>query len=246
MALQIEAATGTHIGDKKEQQDRLAVLPGMRGQGTLLALVADGMGGLTGGTMAAEQVISTARQLFDTWAPATEPGNALLRTIAEEAHVAVRLCRFTSEQEPHSTLAALLVQGERADWAHSGDSRVYHFRGGALLYRTVDHSYVEQLYREGRIAAGERDTHAQRNLLTSCLGARETPQLDFGAAESLRAGDSFLLCTDGLWGYFTDQELGAVLQALPARQAAEKLVATARARAKGNGDNVSLVIVKLS
>src|SRR3954469_14433739 len=142
MALQIEAATGTHIGDKKEQQDRLAVLPGMRGQGSLLALVADGMGGLTGGTMAAEQVISTARQLFDTWAPATEPGETLLRTVAEEAHVAIRLCRFTSEQEPHSTLAALLVQGERADWAHSGDSRVYHFRGDALLYRTVDHSYV--------------------------------------------------------------------------------------------------------
>jgi PPM family protein phosphatase len=246
MALGIEAATGTHIGDKKEQQDRLAVLAGGSRRSTLLSVVADGMGGLAGGTMAAEQVISTARQLFDAWSPASEPGKTLLRAIAEEAHVAIRLSRFTSEQEPHSTLAALLVDGERADWAHSGDSRVYHFRGPALLYRTVDHSYVEQLYREGKIAAGERDTHAQRNLLTSCLGARETPRLDFGAAESLQAGDSFLVCSDGLWGYFTDKELGAVLDALPPRQAAEKLVAAARDRAKGNGDNLSVVIVKLS
>src|SRR4051794_11996435 len=109
MALSIEAATGTHIGDKKEQQDRLAVLPSARRPGSLLSLVADGMGGLTGGAMAAEQVISTATQLFDVWAPAAEPGDALLREIAEEAHIAIRLSRFTSEQEPHSTLVALLV-----------------------------------------------------------------------------------------------------------------------------------------
>src|SRR4051812_27214951 len=118
MALAIDAATGTHIGDKKEQQDRLAVLPGA---GTVLAVVADGMGGLTGGAMAAEQVISTARQIFGAWSPASEPGEALLRAIADDAHVAIRLSRFTSEQEPHSTLVALLVHGERACWAHSGD-----------------------------------------------------------------------------------------------------------------------------
>jgi serine/threonine protein phosphatase PrpC len=221
------------------------VMPGASGSGRLLALVADGMGGLTGGAMAAEQVISTATQLFGTWSPRTEPGEVLLRAIAEEAHVAIRLSRFTSEQEPHSTLAALLVNGERADWAHSGDSRVYHFRGAVLLNRTVDHSYVEHLYQEGRIAAGERDTHAQRNLLTSCLGARETPKLDFGASEPLQPGDSFLLCTDGLWGYFTDKELGGALDAGAPRLAAEKLVAAARSRANGSCENLSLVIVKV-
>jgi PPM family protein phosphatase len=246
MALGIEAATGTHIGDKKEQQDRLAVLPGARGRGTLLSVVADGMGGLTGGSMAAEQVISTAKQLFGNWSPATEPGETLLRAIAEEAHVAIRLSRFTSEQEPHSTLAALLLHEDRAHWAHSGDSRLYHFRGAGLVFRTVDHSYVEQLHREGRITAAERETHAQRNLLVSCLGARESPKLELGSTDDLRPGDAFLLCTDGLWAYFTDKELGTALDAWPPREAAEKLVAAARSRAAGNGDNVSLVIVKLS
>jgi serine/threonine protein phosphatase PrpC len=246
MAIQIEAATGTHIGDKREQQDRLAVAPMLGQPGVLLAVVADGMGGLTGGVLAAEQVVSTATRLFQEWSPASEPGAALLRAIAEEAHVAITLARFTSEQEPHSTVAALLVHGERADWVHSGDSRVYHFRGTELLSRTVDHSYVEQLYREGKIGAAERETHPQRNLLVSCLGARASPRLDLGSAEPLLPGDSFLLCTDGVWAYFSERELGTVLAGLPPRQAAEKLVAAGRVRAKGNGDNASLVIVKLS
>ncbi len=242
MALGIEAATGTHIGDKKEQQDRLAVLSGA---GALLAVVADGMGGLTGGAMAAEQVVSTAKQLFGAWSPAAEPAEALLRAIADEAHVAIRLARFTSEQEPHSTLAALLVQGERASWAHSGDSRVYLYRGATLVYRTIDHSYVEQLHREGAISAAERETHPQRNYLVSCLGAREAPKVEVGSASDLRPGDAFLLCTDGVWAHLSEAEIGQVLAGLAPRQAAEKLIGAARARAKGSGDNASLVIVKL-
>jgi len=241
--MQIEAATGTHIGDKPEQQDRLAV---ETRAGMLLAVVADGMGGLTGGALAAEQVVSTATRLFNAHTPAGETAGAFLRAIAEEAHIAVKLARYTSEQEPHSTMVALLLHGDRADWAHSGDSRLYHFRGTALASRTVDHSYVEHLYREGKIAAAERDTHPQRNLLVSCLGARESPRLDLGAAGALQPGDAFLLCSDGLWAYFTETELGAVLAGLAPRQAAEKLVAVARSRSKGSGDNLSLVIVKLS
>jgi PPM family protein phosphatase len=242
MALAIDAATGTHIGDKKEQQDRIAVLPGA---GTVLAVVADGMGGLTGGAMAAEQVISTARQIFGAWSPASEPGEVLLRAVADEAHVAIRLSRFTSEQEPHSTLVALLVHGERACWAHSGDSRMYLYRGDTLVHRTVDHSYVEELHREGKISAAEPGTHPQRTFLVSCLGARDAPRIEVGSAADLREGDAFLLCTDGLWAYFTEAELGTVIARLAPRQAAEKLVAAARVRAKGAGDNLSLVIVKL-
>jgi len=175
MALSIAVATGAHIGDKKEQQDRLAVLSG---SGAVLAVVADGMGGLAGGAMAAEQVISTARQLFGSWSAATEPGDALLHAIAQEAHVAIRLARFTSEQEPHSTVVALLIHGERAHWVHSGDSRLYIFRGATPVFRTVDHSYVEQLHREGKISAAERETHPQRNYLVSCLGAKDAPKVE--------------------------------------------------------------------
>src|SRR5581483_3481125 len=129
------------------------------------------------------------------------------------------LSRFTSAQDPHSTLAALLVHGERAWWAHSGDSRVYLYRGATLVYRTIDHSYVEQLHREGAISAAERETHPQRNYLVSCLGAREAPKVEVGSASDLRPGDAFLLCTDGVWAHLSEAEIGQVLAGLAPRQA---------------------------
>src|SRR5205085_11774315 len=122
MAIRIEAASGTHIGDKREQQDRLALLSSPKHRGVMMAVVADGMGGLSGGALAAEQVISTTKQVFEGYS-STAPEGALLRSLTQEAHVAIQLLRFTSEQEPHSTIAALLLHGERAEWAHSGDSR---------------------------------------------------------------------------------------------------------------------------
>ena len=67
MAIRIEAGTGQHIGDRSEQQDRLILIPSKREPGVLLAVVADGMGGHTGGAMAAQQVISTAQQVFENF-----------------------------------------------------------------------------------------------------------------------------------------------------------------------------------
>ncbi|MGC2518381.1 MAG: protein phosphatase 2C domain-containing protein [Burkholderiales bacterium] len=245
MALAIQAATGQHIGDKQEQQDRLAIFSSKRRDGMLLAVVADGMSGLSGGAVAAERAIGAAKRVFDRHSPGRRTPDPLLRSVIEEAHAAIRLARSTSEQEPHSTIVALLLQPGRADWVHSGDSRLYHFRGAKFLSHTVDHSYVEQLYREGKIRSGDRHGHPQRSLLVSCLGARDAPQIGIGGAAPLHPGDTFLLCSDGLWGYFDEQELGRTLAAGTPQQSAEKLVAAARVRARGRGDNLSLVIVKL-
>ena len=245
MPFPIDAATGQHIGDKDEQQDRVAIYQSKRQRGTLLAVVADGMGGRTGGAMAAGQAVSTAQQLFEAYSSVRETPETLLRSIIKDAHTAIRLSRYTSEQEPHSTVVALLLQPERADWVHSGDSRLYHFRGRQFLSHTLDHSYVEQLYSEGKIRAEERQTHRQRNLLVSCLGGQEAPQMGMGGTVPLQGGDTFLLCTDGLWGYFSEGELGNTLAEDTPRQAAEKLVAEARVRARGRGDNLSLIVIRL-
>jgi serine/threonine protein phosphatase PrpC len=79
--------------------------------------------------MAAEQVILKARQNFESFAPASESAPDLLRSI-DEAHIVIKLTRFTSEQDPHSTAVVFMMQPDRADWAHCGDSRFYHFRSG--------------------------------------------------------------------------------------------------------------------
>lgn len=245
MALTVEACVAQHIGDRKEQQDRVTLLHHPTRRGMFMAVLADGMGGHTGGAMAAEQVIHKAGTSFEVYAPASESPGDLLRAIIAEAHVVIKLTRFTSEQDPHSTACVLLFQPGRVDWAHCGDSRIYRFRGDKLVSRTADHSYVNELVRQGRITAEEAERHPQKNVLLGCLGSEREPTIDFGEAAPLADQDIFLLCSDGLWAYFSDAELGGVLAAHPPRAAAEILIQRARDRARGSGDNCSLAIIKL-
>lgn len=246
MPIRIEAGTGQHIGDRAEQQDRLIIIPSKREPGVLLAVVADGMGGHTGGAMAAQQVVSTAQQVFENFNTREDSPRKLLTSIVNESHLIITLSSYTSEQEPHSTVVAMLLQKDRADWAHVGDSRLYHFRGGPLVKRTTDHSYVEQLFAEGKISAAEMENHPNKNILVHCLGSTNAPVIDFGSTDKLQPDDTFLLCSDGLWAYFGDIELGAILAACPPRTASEQLIALARERGAGRGDNCSLAIVKLT
>jgi len=246
MPLSVEAITAQHIGDRQEQQDRVAILSSRRIRGAALVVLADGAGGHKGGAGAAEQVIRTAANLFEDWSPNSESPETLLGSIVHEAHVVIRLNRVLTEEEPHSTVIAMLLQPDRVDWAFVGDSRLYHFSGAQLLSRTSDHSLVEMHIKIGQWPEAERHRHPHRHVLLQALGHAEPPMPDFGMAAPLRAGDTFLLCSDGLWDYVTDAELGKVLDALPPRQAAEVLVNAARHRANGRGDNVSLAIVKFS
>lgn len=246
MPLSIDATTGQHIGDRKEQQDRVAIIPSKRVRGVVLAVLADGAGGYKGGAAAAEQVIATAANLFEAYSPKQEPPQQLLRDIIAEAHTVIRLNRVLTEQEPHSTIVAMLLQPERVDWAWVGDSRLYHFREAVLKHRTKDHSYVEQQIDEGQWREEDRHKHPNRNLLLQALGHSEDPVPSFAASAPLLAGDTFLLCSDGLWDYFTDSEIGKALAALPPRKSAEMLINSARVRAQRRGDNLSIAIVKLS
>ena len=210
----------------------------------LLAVLADGMGGHSGGAMAAEQVMLTARSNFEAYGPA-QPVREMLADGINDAHTAIRLTRYTSEQDPHSTACLLMVHANRADWAHCGDSRIYHYRNGRLQSRSTDHSYVLELLRHGLITEEQAERHPNRNILISCLGELEPPQVCFGETAPLVAGDCFLLCSDGLWAYAPDAELGSVLAQNAPRVAAEILIEQARRRADGQGDNLSLAIVRM-
>jgi serine/threonine protein phosphatase PrpC len=246
MPVSLDATTGQHLGDRTEQQDRVAIIPSKKLKGTALVIVADGAGGYKGGAAAAEQVIGTALNVFENFSPKTESPQDLLRQIALEAHTVIRLNRVLTEEEPRSTLVAMILQPDRVDWAWVGDSRLYHFNGATLKSRTKDHSYVQQQIDEGQWREQERNKHPNRNLLLQALGHSETPVPSFGATAPLAANDTFLLCSDGLWDYFSDVEIGKALASLPPRKAAEMLIGAARARAKGRGDNLSAAIVKLT
>lgn len=245
MPITVETCVASHIGDRHEQQDRVGVFAHPQQAGTMMAVLADGMGGHSGGAMAAEQVLLKARQNFEEYSPRCETSGGLLESIVQDAHLIIRLTRLTSEKDPHSTAVVLVLQPGQVRWAHCGDSRLYHFRGDRLVSRSEDHSLVGELQRKGRLNDAGARVHPQRNVLLSCLGSERPPEVVLGQAVRPQAGDSFLLCSDGLWGHLSDAEIGAAIATRRAREAAEILVDSARHRSAGSGDNISLALIKL-
>ena len=93
-----------------------------------------------------------------------------------------------------------------------GDSRLYHFRNGHLLFRTEDHSVVQSLYKKGMISKEEMATHPYKNKIYNCVGGETPPQIDLSDRHELLEGDTVLLCTDGVWGVLDDQRIKEIMQ----------------------------------
>ncbi len=239
-------ATGLHRGDRSYQQDQVEIIGHPRVDGSVLAVVADGMGGKSGGRKAADQVLLTGRQIFERFAPNDDDGAEMLRQLVVESHLMIKLTAITSEEEPHSTVAAFLINPNLScDVVHAGDSRVYHFRGAEMMRRTIDHSFVQRLVEEGKLTEETANSHPQSNLLTGCLGTHADPPVALWHIDKLELGDTMLACSDGLWHYFTPKEIGAIVHALPPREASEMLISKARQRARGGGDNLSLALARV-
>ena len=248
----IEAGTGQHIGDRDEQQDRVALIAAPKAPGYMMAVLADGMGGAGGGAIAAEQAVRTAKQVFEHFSPLTDAIETMLHAIADEVHTIIEIMRMASELRPQTTLAMLVLTPERtAVWGHAGDSRIYRYAGPNLAERTVDHSYVEPGNPRYRSAASPDLPRSAAlppasTVLLNVLGKPgPAPVLTIGRYAELQAGDAFMLCTDGLWHHCNDAECGAAIAMNPPRDAAQMLIKKARERATGNADNCSLAIVKL-
>ena len=245
-SFRFSAATGLHRGDRAYQQDQVEIIAHPKITGAVLALVADGMGGKSGGRKSADQVLMTGRQIFERFVPVSDDAAEMLRQVVLESHLMIKLTAITSEEEPHSTVAAFCVSPTlECDVVHAGDSRIYHFRGAEMMRRTVDHSFVQRLVDEGKISDEAANTHPQSNLLTGCLGTHADPPVALWHIDKLEFGDTMLACSDGLWHYFTPKEIGAILHALPPREASEMLISKARQRARGGGDNLSLALARI-
>lgn len=244
----IEAGTGQHIGDRDEQQDRIALLNAPKAPGYMMAVLADGMGGAGGGSIAAEQAIRTAQQIFQHFSPLTDDVETMMREIASEIHTVIQLMSLSSGIRPQTTLAMLVLTPERtAIWGHAGDSRVCRFSGPNLAERTADHTSAnkESLRASGQEGSGPPGNRPAAVLLNVLGGPGATPVISIGHHAGLRAGDAFLLCSDGLWTYCNDGECGAAIAMNTPRDAAQMLVRKARERATGDADNCTLGIVKL-
>jgi len=245
----IEAGTAQHIGNRPQQNDRVALMTGARAPGYVLAVLSDGVGAT--GAAASDQVLHTAKQVFDEFKPGDHPTverlQQLLREIVQETHLVINMNAVATQAEAHASFVGLVLtpHGE-AVWAHVGDSRLYHFREGKCHSRTSDAAYVEHLVSSDRLPPDAAKNHRKSKLLVNLLGnSRKDPFLTFGQRLDLAAGDVFLLCSDGLWHFFTDAELGAATFKATPRQASEMLINKAGERSQGKGGNCSMAVVKL-
>jgi serine/threonine protein phosphatase PrpC len=243
----LEAGTAQHIGNRPQQNDRVALMTGARAPGYVLAILSDGIAGAA----ASEQVLHTAKQVFDLFKPADHPGverlEQLLRDIVQETHLVTTMNAVASRQEAHASFVGLVLSphGEAA-WAHVGDSRLYHFQDGQCLARTSDTAYVEHLVASDRLPPDAAKNHRKSKLLLNVLGnSRKDPYVTVGHHAGLAAGDIFLLASDGLWHFFTDAELGAATSRATPRQASEMLINKASERSQGKGGNCTMAILKL-
>ena len=134
-----------------------------------------------------------------------------------------------------------MVQDNTARWAHAGASRLYHIRDGRILAQTKDHSLVQQLIDRGRISEEAVAAHPQRNRIFNCLGSATPPRVDLSEPVRVDAGDTLILCSDGLWSPLSAKILGSEVQKSGIMQAVPELLDEAERRAGRACDNLSAI-----
>lgn len=212
------------IGARSVNQDRMGYC---FTSDALLMIVADGMGGHIRGEVAAQLTLQSVGASFQAQAvPRIADPVKFLDGALRKAHRDI--LRYQSQQglpeAPRTTVVAAIVQDSRIWWAHAGDSRLYLVRNRAIAGRTRDHSKVQTMVALGLIQPGDEDQHPERNKVLNCLGSPFEPTVEINPPMRLQTGDRILLCSDGLWSGFRDEELCASLSQQPVDQAIPDMI----------------------
>ena len=210
-----------------------------------ILLLADGMGGHPEGEVAAQLALQAISAMYQKQAnPEITDVAAFLTSAVMAAHR--QIIKYAIEKgmldTPRTTVVAVVVQDGTAHWVHCGDSRLYLVRGGKLVTRTRDHSYMEQPpIGQSASKAAER---MNRNILFTCLGSPTKPVFDISGPIPLQQGDKILLCSDGLWGSLDDDDIVRQLSVKPVGQAVPDLVESALQKAGASSDNVTVIALE--
>lgn len=233
--LRFESHARTHPGARRPvNEDRVLDQP----EAGLWA-VADGMGGLSSGDVAAARVIEALAAVPPNPSGYTRLSELMLKL--ETVNAALFGDRMAGAPASGSTVVALLAHEAHYACLWAGDSRAYLLRDGVLAEITHDHSIVQQLVDDGLLSEQNRREHPSAHVITRAIGASRDVEVDrrFGRIE---AHDVFLVCSDGLTGCIAEGEILAALSRDHLGQAADELLSMALDRRAP--DNVSFVIVK--
>ena len=241
--LTVRAVLRTDVGKvRSENQDFGILTTPAEERGARLMIVADGMGGHRGGATASRLAAETVKEQF------LSSASLDLTEVLQQALTTANSRIWTQAQSNAdlrgmgTTTSALVVRNGQGWFAHVGDSRIYLIRGEEIRQLTDDHSLVASMVREGLLTSQEAENHPRRNVLQRSMGVSEEVEIDIRGPLDLQAGDTFIICSDGLHGVVKEEEMKQVAK-LPIDDAADEYVR--RALAKGAPDNVTVIVARV-
>lgn len=248
--LGIELGNLSHVGQVREQnEDYFAYYeyedPDLAARKGRLAIVADGVGGHVGGFAASRIAVDEVRYRYKDH-PGDDPREALKDAIEAANRKIYEQGEEDSEyQGMGTTFTALVFRDGMAYLAHVGDSRAYLIRNGTISQLTRDHSRVARMVEAGMITPEEAEGHPESNVLEQAVGHRDTVDVDISVPPlETRPGDLLLLCSDGLHGLVSDEEMAHIADGPEPNAACQDLVDLANER--GGHDNITVQILRVT
>ena len=214
--------------------------------GTAWSIVCDGMGGAKGGQLASSMVIdvvgSKIKKCYNKLMPVTSFENLFLSSITT-ANVSVydRSSVDDDLKGMGTTLVGAIVKNNEACIAHVGDSRAYIIHGSEIKQITKDHSLVQEMLDNGQITVEEFNSNPIKNIITRAIGINEEIEIDFDFVK-VEDGDALILCSDGLSGLLSDDEILGIYINNEFEILTEKYIE--KANENGGRDNITVVVMK--
>lgn len=222
-------ATYSDIGGRPRNEDSVRV---KQLSSRLCAVLADGLGGHGGGEKASAAAVDS---ILELWDGRDTPES--LRELARSAHKLVRSMQ-TPGCQMKTTLVVLTVGEGNFHWAYVGDSRLYHFEEGKLVWQTRDHSASQIAVLMGQITQDQVRFHEDRSIIYRALGQQGDVEADGGEKNLTPGRHAFLLCSDGFWEYVYEPEMEEMLKrANTPQQWLEMMRELLSARIPENNDN---------
>ena len=196
--MEISISYYTARGKRQNNEDAVSLL---EGSNSLLAVVADGLGGHEVGEVASNHAVATLNRLLQAQTPEEDDLIDAIRQANQEIYE-----MQNAQSHMRTTVAALWLGDYRTIAANVGDSRIYQFRNGRIVYQSTDHSVAQMAVLVGEVEKSELRRSKDRNKLIRVVGEANPPKVDC-VELTVQAGDRFLLCSDGFWEPVTEERM---------------------------------------